>query len=117
MAGNDFKALIFKELGDIRMEMTENARATKLRTTDDTESTNYGTSSLLSHRSSTSDAENQSILRRRSQSNLLRPERSWRRRWRWPQKVCGRAELASGTSQPSASIMKQTRCSPPASKR
>ena len=25
MAGNDFKAFIFKELGDIRMEMAENA--------------------------------------------------------------------------------------------
>ena len=62
MAGNDFKAFIFKELGDIRMEMAENARATKLRKTDDTESTNSGTSSLLSHRSSTSDAENQSIF-------------------------------------------------------
>ena len=62
MVGNDFKALIFKELGDIRMEMAENARATKLRKTDDTESTNSGTSSLLSHRSSTSDAENQSIF-------------------------------------------------------
>ena len=62
MAGNDFKAFIFKELGDIRMEMAENARATKLRETDDTESTNSGTSSLLSHRSSTSDAENQRMF-------------------------------------------------------